>query len=117
MLHRPVEAQRGRQGLGQEDAVDGVVRGDLVQQRAERLLIGVLRPPADRGQAVAGEQPLDLAQVRRRGRVFRCFDDREAERRRAASRETGGAPFDVGPDRVGDRASLQELRGQTVAPI
>jgi hypothetical protein len=33
-----------------------------------------------------------------------------------AAEQAGGAPLDVGPDRIGDRAPLQELRGQTAIP-
>jgi hypothetical protein len=66
---------------------------------------------------VALEESLDLAEVCSRGRIFGRLDNCEAERLRAASRQTGGAPLDIGPDRIGDRAPLKELRGQTRTPI
>jgi len=96
--------------------VNGTVLGKLVQEGIERRLVWLLGLPADGCQPVPLEQALDLAEVRGRGRVLRRFDDGEAKRRRTASRETGSAPLDIGPDRIRDRAPLQELRGQTPAP-
>jgi hypothetical protein len=117
VLQRPLQAQRRGERLGQQDAVNGGVGGDLVEQGSERVLIGLLGAAPNGGQAVTLEQPLDLAQVRRRSRVLACLDDCKTGRRRAAGDEAGGAPLDVGPDLFGDRASEQGLRGQTRAPI
>jgi hypothetical protein len=112
-----VEAERGRQRLSEEDAVNGPVRGERVQDRSETFLVRSFDRPADGNKVVPLELSLDLAQVRRRGRVFACLHDRETGRRRAAGGEAGSAPLDVRPDLIGDRASEQGLRGQTRTPI
>ena len=112
----PIEAERRRQWLGQQDAVDGVVARQRVEDRVERFLGDRVGLAADGSQAVPRKQALDLAQVRRRGRVLGRLDDRQAERRGAAGREAGGAALDVGPDRIGDRAPLQERGAQVGAP-
>jgi hypothetical protein len=112
-----VEPKRGRQRLGDEDAVNGPVRGKRVQDRSELFLFRSFDRPADGNKAVPLEQSLDLAQVRRRSRVLACLDDCKTGRRRAALSKAGGAPLDIGPDLFCDRASEQGLRGQTRAPI
>jgi hypothetical protein len=73
-----VEAQGRGQWLRQEDAVDGSLTRQLIQQRVEYLLVERFGPPADGGQAVPLESSLDGAQVGVGRRIIGGLDDGKA---------------------------------------
>ena len=106
MPDRRFQAQRPGQGLGQQDAVNGCIRRQFVEQAGECILSDGTGCTTNGRQAVAFEEPLNLARVRRRGRIVGRLDNRKAKLRRAATLEDGGSALNVGPDRVSDRASL-----------